>query len=83
MQLALLWDLGVGVFLGQVVPTFTARRSLGRRWHCGGKVCDGNPRYSALLTKSLSLISKAVARALATSIPTLTLPSSMELMYVR
>ena len=36
--------------------------------------------YSALRIKSLSLMPKADAKALATSIPTLTLPSSTELM---
>jgi hypothetical protein len=39
--------------------------------------------YSALRTSSLSLIPNADAKAFATSIPTLTFPSSMELMYVR
>ena len=40
-------------------------------------------RYSALRTSSLSFIPNAHARAWAISIPMLTFPSSMELMYVR
>jgi hypothetical protein len=39
--------------------------------------------YSAFRTRSLSFMPRADAKALATSIPTLTLPSSIELMYVR
>jgi hypothetical protein len=44
---------------------------------------DRRTLYSALRIRSLSLMPKADAMALATSIPTLTLPNSIELIYVR
>jgi hypothetical protein len=45
-------------------------------------VIRGGP-YSARRTSSLSLIPRAAANELATSIPTFTLPNSTELIYVR
>jgi hypothetical protein len=43
----------------------------------------GSTDYSATRTSSLNRKPKAAANSLATSIPTLTLPNSIELMYVR
>jgi hypothetical protein len=45
-----------------------------------GSAATAFVRYSALLTNSLNFISRAIASLFATSSPTLTLPSSIELM---
>lgn len=65
------------------LAAFFALHFRGSETLCPNRDTQWLTTYSARRIKSLSFIPKASAKELATSIPTLTLPNSIDEMYVR